>query len=70
MTYEQSKIETISIMGERGLDIVGPVVLLKFLNQQLGGVMTTPAAQQIFGAQMESIMQQAESDLRAGVECF
>jgi len=70
MTYEVSKSETVKIMQEFELDIAGPGVLLKFMKEQLGGSMVTPAAQQIFGAQMEEIMRQASADLASGVEKF
>jgi hypothetical protein len=70
MTYETSKAETIKIMLERELDIAGPKVFLKFMNEQLGGAMVSPAAQQIFGAQMDKIMKQASADLDQGVERF
>ena len=70
MTYDVSKSETIKIMMERDLDIAGPRVLLKFLNEQLGGTMVTPAAQQVFGGQMLEIMRRASFDLDSGVEKF
>ena len=70
MTYETSKIETVKIMGECNLDIAGPGAFLKFMKEQLGGSMVTPAAQQLFGAQMEEIMRQASADLASGVEKF
>lgn len=70
LTYDQSKIETINIMGECGLDIAGPDVLLKFLNEQLGGTMITPAAQKIFAGSMEDIIQQANHDLQSGIDRF
>lgn len=70
MTYETSKSETIKIMQERELDIAGPKVFLKFMNEQLGGSMVSPAAQQVFGAQMEKIIKQASADLEKGVERF
>jgi hypothetical protein len=70
MTYDQSKLETVKFLQERGLDSAGPRILLKFLSEQLGGNLTTPAAQQIFGGQMESIMRQASLDLENGLETF
>lgn len=70
LTYEQSKIETVKIMRERGLDTAGPKVLLKFLVEQLNGTMITPAAQQIFGGQMDLIMKQASAEMQAGIETF
>ena len=70
LSYEQSRIETINIMRERGLDIAGPAILLRFLTEQLHGRMMTPAAQALFGAEMAVIMQQAEADLLSGTERF
>lgn len=70
LSYEQSRIETINIMRERGLDHAGPGILLRFLTEQLHGRMMTPAAQALFGTEMAAIMQQAEQDLRGGAERF
>ncbi|MDB5492085.1 MAG: hypothetical protein JWO78_1934 [Micavibrio sp.] len=70
LTYAVSKMETRKIMQEYELDIAGPKVFLKFMSEQLGGSMVTPAAQQVFGAQMEDIMRQAFADQAAGVEKF
>ncbi len=70
LSYEQSRAETISIMEERGMTTAGPKVLLRFLIEQLNGCMVTPAAQQLFSKEMADIMQQAEDDLRAGVESY
>lgn len=70
LSYEQSRLETISIMEERGVKTAGPKTLLRFLIEQLDGRMVTPAAQKLFSGEMAVIMQQAEDDVRAGVETF
>ncbi len=70
LSYEQSKIESINIMEERGVRNAGPKTLLRFLTEQLDGRMMTPAAQKLFSGEMSIIMQQAEDDIRAGVETF
>lgn len=70
LSYEQSRIETINIMRERGLDHAGPGILLRFLTEQLQGRMMTPAAQTLFSAEMNIIMQQAAADLQGGAERF
>jgi hypothetical protein len=69
LTYEQSKAETINFMEERGAD-AGPKVLLRFLAEQLNGRMITPPAQFLFAGRMESIMQQANDDMNAGIERY
>lgn len=70
LSYEQSRLETISIMEERGLKIAGPKVLLKFMIEQMGGQLYTPAAKMIFSGTMEKIMQQASADLQSGVQSY
>lgn len=70
LSYEQSRLETISIMEERGLKIAGPKVLLKFMIEQMGGQLYTPAAKIIFSDIMEKIMQQASADLQSGVQSY
>jgi len=57
-------------MEERGVTTAGPRVLLRFLIEQLNGCMVTPAARQLFGKEMTSIMQQAKDDLNDGVESY
>ncbi|HEY8189166.1 MAG TPA: hypothetical protein VIF12_00660, partial [Micavibrio sp.] len=69
LTYAQSKAETINFMEERGAG-AGPKVLLRFLADQLNGRMITPPAQFLFAGRMESIMQQANDDMNAGLENY
>lgn len=70
LSYDQSVQETISIMQERGIASASPKTLLRFLIEQLDGQMMTPAAQVLFSGQMARIMEQAEEDIRNGVESY
>lgn len=70
LSYEQSRVETMSIMEERGVMTAGPKMLLAFMTQQLNGNMMTPAGNAVFGPAMRTIMEQAAEDIANGVETF
>lgn len=70
VSYEQSKFESINIATERGADGAGPANLLKFLVDQMGSTLYSPAAQMIFLKRMETITQQAVQDLESGASSF
>ncbi len=68
--YEQTKLETINIMEERGMKSAGPKVVIAFLREQLGETMYTEAAKQTFGPAMDIVIRSAEHDFENGVETF
>lgn len=70
VSYEQSKFESINIAVERGANAAGPANLLKFLVEQMGATLYSPAARMIFLNRMETIMQQAAQDLESGAGLF
>lgn len=70
LSYEQSRVETMSIMEERGVMTAGPKMLLAFMTQQLNGNMVTPAGRAVFGPAMQTIMEQAAEEIANGVETF
>lgn len=70
LSYEQTIIETISFMDERGMRTAGPNIVLAFLRDQLGETMFTDAARQIFGPAMTDVIKKAENDIKNGRENF
>lgn len=70
LSYEQTIIETINIMEERGLKTAGPRTVLAFLRDQLGEIVFTEAARQLFGPVMSSVTAQAERDILSGRQTY
>ncbi len=70
LTYEQTIIETINIMEERGLKTAGPRTVLAFLREQLGETFFTEAGKQLFGPGMSRIIARAEQDIKGERQSF
>ena len=70
LSYEQTVIETINIMEERGISTAGPKTVLVFLREQLGETMFTQAGKQLFGKVMAEVIARAEREFAEGRKTF
>ncbi len=70
LSYDQTVLETINIMEERGVTTAGPKTVLSFLREQLGETMFTQAGRRLFGGVMADIIARAEKEQAAGRTTF